>query len=66
MVKLSGPPLKITKHAEIFRKKHKKTFVKNNRLFAVEKRKFPDAKTLIGNMLKTQNVKENLISIKII
>ena len=66
MTELSGPPLKITKHAEIFKKKHKKTFVKNNRLFAVEKRKFTDARVLINWVLKTQNVKENLISIKII
>ena len=65
-VELYGPPLKIVKHAEIFRKKHKKTFVRNNRLFAVEKRKFIDAKILINKMLKSQNVKDNVISIKII
>ncbi|MCH8067076.1 MAG: CCA tRNA nucleotidyltransferase [Nanoarchaeota archaeon] len=66
MIEVFGPPLKVEKHAAIFKKKHKKTFVKNKRIFAVEKRKFTVAGDLIKNIIKASNVKDNVNSIKLI
>jgi len=65
-VEILGPPLKFKKHVSIFKKKHKKTFVKNKRMFAVEKRKFTDAKDLVKNIIKTSNVKSNIKNINLI
>ena len=57
IMELQGPPLKILKHASLFKKKHKKTFIKGKRLFALEKRKFSDVRDLVINLFKTANVK---------
>jgi tRNA nucleotidyltransferase (CCA-adding enzyme) len=65
-VELTGPPIKMSEHAEIFRKKHKKAFVKGSRLFSIEKRKFTDAKTFIKNIIKTENIKDNVKSIRVL
>jgi len=58
-----GPPVKIRFHVELFKKKHKGAFVKNNRLYAKEKRKYSSAKDLIKDVVKTSNVKNNLKNI---
>ena len=63
---LLGPPLKIKRHVLLFKKSHKKTFVKNKRIFAIEKRKFSNARDLIKNIIKTTNVKDNINKIEII
>tara|TARA_Y100000031_G_C8219707_1_gene385245 strand:- start:313 stop:1554 length:1242 start_codon:yes stop_codon:yes gene_type:complete len=63
-IEVLGPPKKITKHAAAFKKKHKKTFVKSNRLFAIEKRKFTNTKSLVKYLIKTSNVKDNISNIK--
>ncbi|MEK6876995.1 MAG: hypothetical protein AABX63_06245, partial [Nanoarchaeota archaeon] len=60
---VSGPPVKIRFHAELFKKKHKGAFVKNNRLYAREKRKYSNARDLIKAVVKTSNVKNNLKNI---
>jgi tRNA nucleotidyltransferase (CCA-adding enzyme) len=65
-VEISGPPIKIKHHADLFKKKHKKAKIKNKKLFAIEKRKYPDAKNLMKNLIKISNVKDNVKSIKII
>ena len=65
-MEVSGPPLKIKRHAEIFKKKHEKTFIRNNRIFAVEKRTFADARDLIKNTIKISNVKNNVKNIELI
>ncbi|MCH8872062.1 hypothetical protein IH824_04700, partial [candidate division KSB1 bacterium] len=65
-IEVLGPPKKISKHVAAFKKKHKKTFIKGNRLFAIEKRKFTNAKNLVKYLIKTSNVKDNVSSIKII
>jgi len=62
----AGPPIKIRFHAELFRKKHKGAFVKNNRLYAKEKRKYSSARDLIKELAKTSNVKDNLKSIRMV
>lgn len=59
-----GPPLKMKQHAEDFRKIHRKTFVKNNRIYAVEKRKFTLPEQLIKTLIKSQFIKERAKSFK--
>jgi len=65
-IELQGPPLKTFKHVSLFKKKHKKTFIKGKRLFALEKRKFNDVRDLVKNLFKTPNVKDNVSNIKLI
>ncbi|MCH8004418.1 MAG: CCA tRNA nucleotidyltransferase [Nanoarchaeota archaeon] len=65
-IAIPGPPLKIKRHVLLFKKSHKKTFVKNKRIFAIEKRKFSNARDLIKNIIKTTNVKDNINKIEII
>lgn len=62
---IEGPPLRIKEHAENFKKMHKKTFVKSNKVFAVEKRKFVKPEDLLKNTIKSQFAKERSKSIKI-
>lgn len=61
---LSGPPLKIKRHVLSFKKSHKKTFVKNKKIFAVEKRKYTNARSLVKDIIKTSNVKDNVNKIE--
>ena len=63
---VSGPPLKIKQHAELFKKSHKNAFVKNNKLFAVEKREFANARILVKGVIKSSNVKDNIKTIELI
>lgn len=62
---VEGPLLKLTNHCLAFKKKHKNTFEKNGRLFAKIKRDYDDAKDLIKNVIKTDEVKEKVKEIKI-
>jgi len=62
---LSGPPLFIKQHAEIFKKKYKKTLLRDNRLYAVVKRKFINAKKLIESLLEDKYIKEKVKKISI-
>lgn len=66
IVELQGPPLKITRHVLLFKKAHKKTFEKNKKIFAVEKRKFTDARGLVKHILKSKNIKDNTNKIGLI
>jgi len=63
---IEGPPIKMERFAEDFKKKHKNTFVKNNIVYAKEKRKFTKAKDSIKNLLKNEYVKERTKSVKIL
>jgi tRNA nucleotidyltransferase (CCA-adding enzyme) len=65
-VELIGPPLKSKQHVLSFKKKHKKTFTKNKRIFAIEKRKFTDSHNLVKNLIKTPNIKDNINNIELI
>jgi len=47
-----GPPIKLKDHVIKFRKKHKKTFMKNSTIYAVEKRKFTRVIILINYFSK--------------
>jgi len=66
MEKRIGPPLKIKKHAELFRRKYKKTFVEGKRVCAYIKREFTRAEDLIRKLLKEKHAREKVKSIKII
>src|SRR3989338_366534 len=63
---VTGPPIKIKFHAELFKKKHKGAFVKNSRLYAKENRRYGSAKELIKAVVKTSNVKDNLKSVRMV
>lgn len=64
-VKVEGPPLKMKDHAENFKKMHKKTFAKNGKIFAVEKRKFSSPEQLLKSIAKSQFARERSKSVKI-
>jgi len=44
---IRGPPLNLKKHVERFKARHKKVTIRNNFIYATEKRKFEDAKRFI-------------------
>ena len=64
-IEIEGPPIALNHHARHFKKIHKKTFVKNGKLFAAEKRKFTIPEELLKSIIKNQFVKERSKSIKI-
>ncbi|MBL7147541.1 MAG: CCA tRNA nucleotidyltransferase [Nanoarchaeota archaeon] len=61
-----GPPIKIKEHVKGFKKKHKKTFVKRNRIFALDKRKFRKSEELIKSLFRNKYLKNKIKSIKFI
>ncbi|MBS3114025.1 nucleotidyltransferase domain-containing protein [Candidatus Woesearchaeota archaeon] len=64
-VEIEGPPLKIKQHADNFKKIHKKTFVKKNKIYALEQRNFTKPIDLLKNIVKNQFVKERSKLIKV-
>ncbi len=60
-----GPPLAMKEHVLAFKKEHKNTFEKNSRIFAKIKREYTDAKDLIKEIIKTDEVKEKVRSISL-
>ncbi|PIN87209.1 hypothetical protein COV19_00980 [Candidatus Woesearchaeota archaeon CG10_big_fil_rev_8_21_14_0_10_44_13] len=58
-----GPPVKIKKHYDNFRKIHKQAYEKGGRVFADEKREFTDAKDLISKLIKEEYIKNRVKSI---
>ncbi|MBI2656710.1 nucleotidyltransferase domain-containing protein [Candidatus Woesearchaeota archaeon] len=63
-IEIEGPPLKIKQHVENFKKIHKKTHIKNNKIFAAERRKFTKPEELLKNTIKSHFVKERVKSIQ--
>ncbi len=65
---IEGPPIAIEHHAQHFKKMHKKTYVKSNKIYAAEKRKYIKPEDLLKYALKDEFVKErsNSVRIKII
>ena len=61
-----GPPLKAEDNVENFKSKHRKTFVKGNRIYANAERKFTDAKGCIKYILKLDDVKSSFKNAKIL
>ena len=49
---VKGPPLKMKKHVERFKKKHKKSFIKGNYIYTKEKRMFSDAEKFLKYLIR--------------
>lgn len=62
-VLLYGPPLREKKDAERFRQRHRKIIVKNNRLYAEEKRKYVVPEKLVKDIIRESYVKERVRTI---
>lgn len=56
-IKIVGPPIRLKSHVTRFKSKHKKTFIKNNRIYAIVKREFLNPKSLIKSLLKDKYLK---------
>jgi tRNA nucleotidyltransferase (CCA-adding enzyme) len=65
-IEIQGPPVKTRWHAQNFKKKHKKTFVKGGRIMAKANRKFPSAEKLIKELIESPNIKKNIRKIYLI
>lgn len=55
-----GPPVKFEQAVINFKKKHKRTFVRGGRVFAVVERKFTKADELLAEAIKDEYVKERV------
>jgi len=64
-IKIMGPPLKVEFHVKNFKKKYKKTFTENNRIYTKIKREFKTSKELIKSLKKEKYLKEKINSFKI-
>src|SRR3989344_5850135 len=60
-----GPPVKVKKHYENFRKAHKNAFEKKGRVYAEVKRKFVNAEVFLRYLMKTEYIKEKVEEIRI-
>jgi tRNA nucleotidyltransferase (CCA-adding enzyme) len=63
---VEGPPANLKDFVLNFKKKHKKTFVKGEKIYAKEKRNFVKAIDLVKELLKNEYVKERVKSIKLV
>lgn len=61
-----GPPLAVKEHVQVFKKKYKNTFEKDNRIAVRLKRKNYKIKDFIKALLKDEYVKERVKEIKIV
>lgn len=64
-VEVEGPPIKMLQHAENFKKMHRKTMVKNGKVYAFEERKFTNSAELLKSAAKDEFVKERSKSVRI-
>ncbi len=64
-VEWPGPPVKLIGHANQFKKKYKKTFVRKGRVCAIVKRDFTIPVEAVRNELKNQFVKSRVRSAKL-
>lgn len=60
-----GPPLEAKQHTKIFKKKYKKTFTKNGKIYANIKRKYTKPEDLIKELIKDPYLKDKLKNITI-
>lgn len=63
---LKGPPILEESFIEDFKKKHKQTFVKDNRIYAIEKREYRVAKDLLKVLINSSYVMERVLDISMI
>ena len=64
-IEIEGPPLAINHHVENFKKLHKKTHIKNNKIYATEERKYAKLEDLLKSTIKEEFVKARVKSIKL-
>ena len=64
-IELQGPPIKMKMHVDFFKKKHKKTFIKNKKVYALENRAFADAESFLKSLFKAINVNDNVKKIEL-
>jgi tRNA nucleotidyltransferase (CCA-adding enzyme) len=60
-----GPPLELKKAVQEFRKKHKKTFTKNNKVMAETKRENTTPEKALNSAIKDQYVKHKKIELRL-
>ncbi len=63
---MAGPALSFAQHVAHFKSVHKKTFEKNNRMFADVPRRFRTPEPLVAAVLKEPYVAEKIVSARII
>ena len=64
-IEVEGPPLKMKQHVNNFKKIHKKIFVKNNKIFALEQRKFLTPEGFMEEFVRDKFIKERCGTLKI-
>ena len=64
-VEIEGPPISIKHHVDNFKKSHKKTFVRNKKIYALEHNAITKPADLLKNLIKSQFVTDRCISAKI-
>jgi len=62
----TGPPLHEKKHVQQFKRKHKKNFIKKDRIYAKIKRKYRKIDELMKDLIKDYYVRERVKKIKIL
>ena len=62
----TGPPAKLKEHVKDFKKKNKKTFVRNGRIMAKIKTERPERDNFVDNLLTHKYIKERVKKIKVI
>ena len=65
-VELEGPPLSMKDHVVNFKKSHKKTYSRNNKIFASEKREFTMPDGLLRILIKNQFVRDKCKSLSMV
>ncbi len=61
---IEGPPIELKDHVKEFKKKHKQTSIKNDKIYALEKREYTKPEKLIKDLLQEKYVKERAKAIK--
>ena len=61
-----GPPLRVKEHVIKFKKRHKKTFIKNKKIYASDKRKYRKPEALIKSLFKDDYLKDKIKKIKLL
>ncbi len=64
-MEVEGPPLAIKHHVDNFRKLHKRTYSKNNKIYAIERRKYAKPEDLLKKIMRDEFVIERAKSIKL-
>lgn len=61
----TGPPIKVKKHCENFKKVHKGAFEKNGKVYAEERREYTNAERFISGIIQTDHIKEKVSRISL-